>query len=113
VTEVTGVTVHYTMTTDGNEPAEPTATDTEYTGAIDLTASPGESSRYRCAFKAFLDGSELESATVYGDWTIDRSAEFSISVPVLSLADNTYTSNQLVSMDPITDATVRFTSPGL
>jgi len=67
--------VYYTFKTDGAMPSVPTKSDIPYSDGILLSAIPGESLRYRYAFKAFSDITSDESHTVYRDWTVDRSGE--------------------------------------
>ena len=73
-----GVTIYYTMTTDGTDPAEPTMSDTEYTGAISLSTN----STTKISAKAFKDGCATASDVVTRTYVIRIGAVYTLVTDV-------------------------------
>lgn len=67
-----GADIYYTMTTDGSEPADPTAASTKYTGAISLTGTAGSSTTYKIKAVAVKSGMRDSSVS---------SFTYTISIP--------------------------------
>lgn len=105
-----GVTIRYTMTSDGTEPEEPTSSSAEYSSAITLSQDTSVQTKvYKIKAKAFKNGMESET-TASATYNINRQ----VTTPTVSNATgNKYFASRSVTISCDTSgATMHYTTDG-